>query len=164
MPDYTMTEIDPLVFLNIGKLLVQDSYNNEYWGIFNNSNQSNTKTYEDYKEEYLQKLHDQLNNLKKHKTEKVYEYNLKTEFHKKNNERITYLNRKLRLENINISKYSNSAKNFITLNTIHITKKLHDTMQISFETSKQLHEMEKEIEMFNYCISKTNEYIKQYTN
>ena len=154
MNENNIYEMDSEICLKIGKSLINEPLN-----IIFNYETNNSKTYKEYKEEYINKLYIQIDKLKKEKEEKEYEYRLKLDIHKKTMDKITYLNKKIGFKNPNIKHHSNSTINFISLHVKHLKETLKDTIEENIENSKKIYELEKEMECIDFSILKTNEYI-----
>ena len=149
-----MDSIDSEVFLCIGQSLVDEEQSTN----FTNMNLK-TKSFQEYKTQYLQKLNDQMDYLTKKKEKLLKDYKLGIEFNKESIEKITYLNNKLRNNN-NIFHHYNTTATFLSLNMKKYKIILNETIENNFKNNQNLHELEKEINFIEFCIFKTKGYIQ----
>jgi hypothetical protein len=153
-----MDQFDPQKFLNLGNLLVSDQYINSYTNKNNNCVITPINSYSKYKQEYMDKLKDQLTNFEKRKKELLKEYNSILITQKQLQNKILNWNKSISINKI----YNNSATNFITLYNHRIQNKLRDTIQLYNDNNSKLDNWKKEIDFLDYCISKNMYYMTIY--
>jgi hypothetical protein len=150
-----MESIDYEVFLCIGQSLVDE----EQSCSFTNTNLK-TKSFQEYKAQYLQTLNEQMEYLTKKKEKLLNEYKLGIEFNRESIEKITYLNNKLRNNNNTIFHHYNTTATFLSLRLKKYKIILNETIENNFKNNQNLHELEKEINFIEFCIFKTKGYIQ----
>jgi len=151
-----MESVEPEVFLRIGQSLVDEEQSCSFTEM-----NLKTKSFQQYKAQYLQNLNEQMEYLTKKKEKLLNEYNLGIEFNKKSIEKITYLNNKLGKNNYNSNfHHFNNTVNFLSLRMKKDKIILNETIENNFKNSQNLHELEKEINFIEFCIFKTKGYIK----
>lgn len=157
---YFMSDIDHNVFLRIGKCLVND---NDYYNMLTMKcdNIFPTKTYDQYREDYLQKLHVQLNGLIKLKGKLEEEYLLALEDHTQNIKKITYINNKIGKKLIVSNTLSNTTTTFLSLRMKRFKNMSQETINNDIELCKKMNKIEKEIYLINVSIKKIKQYISE---
>jgi len=155
-----MSDIDHNVFLRIGKCLVND---NDYYNMLTMKcdNIFPTKTYDQYREDYLQKLHVQLNGLIKLKGKLEEEYLLALEDHTQNIKKITYINNKIGKKLIVSNTLSNTTTTFLSLRMKRFKNMSQETINNDIELCKKMNKIEKEIYLINVSIKKIKQYISE---
>jgi len=151
--DFYMTEVEPEVFLHIGRSLLKNEPYNNY-----TDDNFKKKSLQEYKTEYLQKLYIQLDDLSKKRAELLDEYKLCTEFNKTSIDKITYFNKKLGKNNNNHYHHS-STVSFLSLRMKKVKSILNETIKNNIINSQKLYELEKEICSIDLRIHKTKYYI-----
>jgi hypothetical protein len=149
-----MNDIDPAIFLNIGKRLSE----NQQYQMEANENIPK-KSLQEYKSTYLNKLNEQIENLIENRDKLITEFKHRMEFNKLSIEKITYYNKKLG-NNKNIINNNHTIATFISLRMKHINQILNETIENNIKNSQTMHELEKEIYFTEYCIKKTQGYIQ----
>jgi hypothetical protein len=153
-----MSDVDPNIFINIGQILVSE----EYLKNIAVENIPSTKSYEKYKEEYLNELNSQLYRLNKEKEEKLYDYERRLDINKKTIDKITQLNKKINLKNPQLKHHSNSTINFMSLQLKHLKECLAETIEEHTLNMQEICILEKDLPRLDFTIQKTKQFIMQY--
>jgi hypothetical protein len=141
-----MENIDPEVFLRIGKIMAQnESYIDHNF---------KSKSLEQYKAEYLEKLNKQLVNLIEKRSQLLNEYEARRLINKESIEKITSLNYQLGKNNNN-TYHHNSTATFLSLRMKKIKKNLNESIANNIANCHELYELEKEICSIDSSIQKT---------
>jgi RNase H-fold protein (predicted Holliday junction resolvase) len=148
-----MIEIDPQIFVNIGNSLINNDYAD-----FIDVSKFNKKTYEEYKQEYIYNLQNQIKNLEKKKIDMIDEYSKTMEIEKKISEKIDVIQKRIHFKE-NYYR-SNSVANFIIMHIKNIKKSLAHNIDIHNDVLTKLSELKHDIYIIDKSIFKINVLIK----